>query len=96
MIGIMRALWWILGLRLKSRERIEAENLAQRHQLNIVCRSARKRFRLCRSDRPLFIWLYLLWPGALDSVVIIQPESVVRWHRRGFMSLSPPIRQRTG
>jgi len=36
------------------------------------------------SDRLLFIWLYRLWPGVLDSVVIIQPETVVRWHRRGF------------
>ena len=44
MVGIIRALWWILGLRLKSRERIEAENLALRHQLNVVCR-ARKRVR---------------------------------------------------
>ncbi len=39
MVGTIRALWWILGLRLKSRERIEAENLALRHQLNVVCRS---------------------------------------------------------
>ncbi len=82
MVGIIRALWWILGLRLKSRERIEAENLALRHQLNIVSRSARKRVRLCKSDRLLFIWLYRLWPNVLESVVIIQPETVVRW--RGF------------
>ena len=61
-----------------SRERIEAENLALRHQLNVVCRSARKRVRLCRSGRLLFSWLYRLWPGVLDSVVIIQPETVVR------------------
>ncbi len=84
MIGIIRALRWVLGLRLKSRERIEAENLALRHQLNIVSRSARKRVWLCKSDRLLFIWLYRLWPGVLGSVVIIQPETVVRWHRRGF------------
>ncbi len=71
-------------MRLKSRERIEAENLALRHQLNVVCRSARKRVRLCRSDRLLFIWLYRLWPGVLDLIVIVQPETVVRWHRGGF------------
>ena len=100
MVGIIRALWWALGLRLKSRGRIEAENLALRHQLNVVCRSARKRVRLCRSDRLLFIWLYRLWPGVLDSVVIIQPETVVRWHRRGFKafwrwkSRGRPSRQR--
>jgi transposase InsO family protein len=84
MVGIIRALWWTLGLRLKSRERIEAENLALRHQLNVVCRSARKRVRLYGSDWLLFIWLYRLWPGVLDSIVIVQPETVVRWHRRGF------------
>ncbi len=71
MVGIIRALWWTLGLRLKSRERIDAENLALRHQLNIVCRSARKRVRLCKSDRLLFIWLYRLWPSVLDSVVTL-------------------------
>ena len=84
MARIIRALWWILGLRLKLRERIEAENLALRHQLNVVCRSARKRVRLCSSDRLLFIWLYRLWPSVLDSIIIVQPETVVRWHRRGF------------
>ena len=84
MVGIMRALWWIFGSRLKSRERLEAENSSLRHQLNIVCRSAPKKVRLRRSDRFLFIWLYRLWPGVLDSIVIIQPETVVRWHRRGF------------
>ncbi len=68
MVGIIRALWWILGLRLKSRERIEAENLVLRHQLNIARRSAGNRVRLCSSDRLLFIWLYRLWPGVLDSV----------------------------
>jgi len=40
--------------------------------------------RLRRCDRFLFIWLYQLWSGVLDSVVIIKPETVVRWHRRGF------------
>jgi len=84
MVGLMRAMWWILGSRLKSRERLEAENLSLRHQLNIVRRSAPKRVRLRRCDRLLFIWLYRLWPIVLDSVVIIQPETLVRWHRRGF------------
>ncbi len=87
MVGIMRALWWILGSRLKSRERLEAENLSLRHQLHIVCRSAPKRVRLRRCDRFLFIWLYRLWRGVLDTVVIIQPETVVRWHRLGFKAL---------
>lgn len=84
MIAIMSALWWILGLRLKSRARIEAENLTLRHQLNVVCRSAPRRVRLRISDRFLLVWLYRLWPSVLDSMVIVRPDTVVRWHRRGF------------
>ena len=78
MVGIMRALWWILGSRLKSRERLEAENLTLRNQLNVVYRSAPKRVRLRSCDQLLFIWLYRLWPGVLDSIIIVQPETVVR------------------
>ena len=84
MAGIITTLWWILGLRLKSRGRIEAENLALRHQVRVVCRSAPKRVRLRCSDRLFFVCLYRLWPGALDSIVVVKPDTVVRWHRRGF------------
>ncbi len=90
MVGIVRSLWWILTLRLKSRKRLEAENVALRHQLNVVCRSAPKRVRLRGFDRLLFIWLYRLWPGVLDSIAIIQPETVVRWHRLGFKAFCRP------
>ncbi len=84
MVGIVRALWWFLSSWLKSRERLEAENLALRHQLNVVCRAASRRVRLRNSDRFLFVWLYRLWPGVLNSIVIVQPDTVVRWHRDGF------------
>ncbi len=77
-------LWWFLGSRLKSRERLEAENLALRHQLNVVLRSAPQRVRVRNIDRFLFVWLYRLSPGVLSRIVIIQPETVVRWHRGGF------------
>ena len=83
-MAIMRALWWILGLRFKSRARIEAENLALRHQLNVACRSAPRRGRPRISDRLLLVWLYRLWPSVLNSMVIVRPDTLVRWHRRGF------------
>ena len=84
MVEIMRALWWIPGPRLKSRERIEAENLALRHQINVLCRSAPQRVRLRVLDRFLLVWLHRLWPSVLNSMVIVRPGTVVRWHRRGF------------
>ncbi|MEY2606220.1 MAG: putative transposase [Verrucomicrobiota bacterium] len=32
----------------------------------------------------LFVWLYRLYPSVLDAIIIVQPETVIRWHRRGF------------
>lgn len=84
MFEIVRALWWFLISFLKSRRQLEAEILALRHQVNVLRRSAPRRPRLGSADRILFAWLYRLWPGITDLIVIVQPETVVRWHRRGF------------
>ncbi len=32
----------------------------------------------------LWVWLYRLWPHSLDTLVIIKPETVIRWHPKGF------------
>ncbi|MFQ5937422.1 MAG: integrase core domain-containing protein [Acidiferrobacterales bacterium] len=84
MVEILRALRWILIRRFRSRARVEAENLALRHQLNVVRRQAPRRPQLRNSDRLLFVWLYRLCPDVLASIAIVRPETVVRWHRRGF------------
>ena len=42
------------------------------------------RTRLTLIDRLIFVWLYRLRPSVLSAVVIVQPETVVRWHRAGF------------
>lgn len=84
MIEFVKALWWVLLWRFRSRARVEAENLALRHQLNVLRRQAPRRLRLRVSDRFLFLWLYRFWPGVLASMVIVKPETVVRWHRLGF------------
>ncbi len=84
MIGIVRTLWWILASLLKSRKRLEAENLVLRHQVTVLRRSVPQRLRLRGSDRFLFVWLNRLWPSVLDAIIIVTPETVVRWHRSGF------------
>jgi hypothetical protein len=43
-----------------------------------------KRVRLANSDRLLLVWLYRVCPSILSAIRIIRPESVIRWHRRGF------------
>jgi transposase InsO family protein len=40
--------------------------------------------RLTSIDRLIFIWLYRLFPSVADAITIIQPDTVVRWHRAGF------------
>lgn len=55
-----------------------------RQQVTVLGRSAPKRMQLRASERLLFVCLYRLWPGVLDTIVIVKPDTVVRWHRRGF------------
>src|SRR5262245_59791299 len=69
----------------RPRPRLEVEILILRHQLNILQqRTPRHRLHLRWVDRALFIWLYRRYPRILDALSIVRPETVVRWHRKGF------------
>jgi DNA-binding transcriptional LysR family regulator len=75
----------------KPRPRLEAEILVLRHQLNVLQHQlnvlqqrTRRRLHLRWADRALFIWLYRRCPRILDAITIVRPETVVRWHRKGF------------
>ncbi len=69
---------------LRDRASLELELIALRHQLLVLERKRTTRIRLTHFDRFIWVWLYRVWPGCLDAVVIVQPETVIRWHRRGF------------
>ena len=71
----------------KSRSRLEAENLFLRHQLTLALRRKRPRIRLRGSDRALLVWMVRLWPSLLDAVHVVQPETILRWHRAGVRAL---------
>src|SRR3979411_1587411 len=68
----------------KTRARLEAEIALLRHQLNVLRRQAPLKPRLTVADRLVFVWLYHLFPAVLNAVTIVQPETVIRWHRTGF------------
>src|SRR5215475_7878296 len=69
----------------KPRPWLEAEILILRHQLNVLQQHMpRRRLHLRWVDRALFIWLYRRYPRILDALSIVKPETVVRWHRKGF------------
>ena len=84
MFTILHALGMLVADLFKSRTRLEAENLFLRHQLNIALRRAPPRLRLRGSDRALLILMTMLWPRLLGAAQLVQPETILRWHRTGF------------
>jgi hypothetical protein len=84
MIAIVKLLIWGLLDYFKSRGRLEAEVMVLRHQLNILRWHLPRRVRPNGLDRAIFVWLYRLFPDIGNAVAIIRPETVVRWHRKGF------------
>ena len=84
MFTILHALGMLVADLFKSRTRLEAENLFLRHQLNIALRRAPPRLRLRGSDRALLILMTMLWPRLLGIAQLVQPETILRWHRAGF------------
>ena len=84
----MFALCWfvlsVLASPFKSKSRLEAENAALRHQLIVLRRKVPGRVRLTNNDRWFFIQLYRWFPSILQLVTVVQPETLVRWHRAGF------------
>src|SRR6266487_2054133 len=67
----------------KSNSRLEADNAALRQQLIVLQRKVRGRIQFTNSDRLLFIQRYRWFPSVLKAIMIIRPESLVRWHRAG-------------
>jgi hypothetical protein len=80
LIMLLLAAW----SRLKSRASLETETLVLRQQVIVLSRKSRSRVRLRNIDRLIFVWLYRFLPSILNSIVIVKPETVIRWHRRGF------------
>jgi hypothetical protein len=84
MIALLCFVLAVLAAPFKAKSRLEAENAALRHQLIVLRRKMRGRIRLANNDRWLRIQLYRWFPSILQVVAIVQPQTLVRWHRAGF------------
>jgi transposase InsO family protein len=62
-----------------------AENAVLRHQLIVLRRRLHGRVRLTNGDRWFLVQLYRWFPPILKVLTIIRPETLVRWHRAGFL-----------
>src|SRR5882762_11053454 len=69
----------------RARAFLQAEILALRHQLLVLQRSSRgHRLPLRLSDRVLWVWLSRLWSDWRSALLLVKPETVITWHRKGF------------
>jgi len=67
----------------KTRRSLALENLALRQQLAVLQRSA-KRPRISNVDRGFWVLLRRIWPDWNSVLLIVKPETVIRWHRASF------------
>ena len=67
----------------RSRQAVVLENLALRQQLAAYSRT-RKRPALRMVDRIFWVSLCKLWPQWRSALVIVKPQTVLRWHRQGY------------
>jgi putative transposase len=67
----------------RTRANLQLEILALRHQLAVLQRQ-KKRATLRASDRLLWVVLSRLWKQWRAVLLIVKPETVLAWHRKGF------------
>ena len=82
-LNTLHALAAVVSAAFKSRTALLLENLALRHQLGVLQRSV-KRPQLVPADRLLWAWLCAVWNGWRSALVIVKPDTVIAWHRKGF------------
>ena len=73
-----------LSLLFRARAALQLENLTLRHQIGVLQRSVKKRSKLTAADRVLWAWLCGIWSDWRSALVIVKPETVIAWHRKGF------------
>jgi putative transposase len=69
---------------LRTRTSLQVEILALRHQLAVLEPSKRRRVPLRPTDRLLWVALCRFWPDWRKAIVLVKPETVIAWHRKGF------------
>jgi hypothetical protein len=76
MLAVVHLLGTYIANLLKSRRRLEAENLFLRHQLNIALKQRPTCLRLWGSDRALLVWMTRLWPSLLGLARVVESMGI--------------------
>src|ERR1700747_1741301 len=83
MLSVAIAVLTYLGAFFRSRNDLGFEVAALRLQLIVLKRKC-PRPCLRRADRIFWVALRRLWSRWTEALIIVQPETVVGWHRAGF------------
>jgi hypothetical protein len=84
MMSVLLSIPQTLRASTRSRIALQLEILALRHQLQVMQRTRPRRLRLATMDRWLWVVLSRVWTECRRALVIVKPETVIAWHRRGF------------
>jgi putative transposase len=83
-MSVVLSILLTVRMSMRARAALQLEILALRHQLHVMARTRPRRVRLTTCDRLLWVWLSRAWQGWRAAVVIVKPETILAWHRRGF------------
>ena len=83
MVRMLSLLLCLIARVLRSRRDLLLENLALRQQIGVM-RQKHPRPLLPFPDKFFWVMLRRLWPGWKRALILVQPETVVRWHGAGF------------
>ncbi len=83
MLRALKLLFDLIVQSCVSRRDLLMENLALRQQLAVL-KQMHHQPRFATPDKMFWIMLRRLWPGWKRALILVQPETVVRWHRAEF------------
>jgi hypothetical protein len=84
MKAVLSSFLYMLRSCFRTRASMHLEILALRHQLAVLQRRTTKRPRLRTADRLLWVMFSRLWAQWRSALVIVKPETVIAWQRKGF------------
>jgi putative transposase len=84
MIEYVLLLVALLRATVRDRSRLVAENILLRQQLAVLTRPTRRRPRLRTRDKLVWLLARLVRRDWRHHLVLVTPETVIRWHRRGW------------
>ncbi len=82
-MSIPRIIFLLFRALFRDRSQLALENLALRQQLAILHHKA-PRPRLRRAERAFWVSLARVWDQWRSDLILVRPETVLRWHRLGF------------